>query len=89
VKAVKGTVRGRVQGVGFRYSTRDLATRLGLRGWVRNTPDGAVGVFAQGDEAAIARFIEFLHEGPRVARVEAVVVDAVDVDPTLDRFEIR
>ncbi|NNF70097.1 MAG: acylphosphatase [Acidimicrobiia bacterium] len=89
MKAFKGTVRGRVQGVGFRYSTRDVAIRLGLHGWVRNTPDGAVSVFAQGEEVAIDRFLEYLQEGPRVARVDAVMVDVVDIDLTLDRFEIR
>lgn len=46
-------VRGRVQGVYFRASTRDEARRLGLTGWVRNEPDGSVRVLAEGPRAAL------------------------------------
>jgi len=65
-------VRGRVQGVGFRWFVRETATRLGLAGRVLNRADGAVEVEAEGDEAAIAALRRELAAGPRGANVEAV-----------------
>lgn len=68
------SVRGRVQGVFFRASTRDKARVLGLCGTVRNLPDGSVFVEAEGTEAALASLVDWLHEGPPAARVEEVLV---------------
>ena len=65
-------VTGRVQGVGFRWWTRSLATRLGVTGTVRNMPDGAVVVHARGTEAALASLHVELGKGPTGSRVEAV-----------------
>ncbi|HEX8170588.1 MAG TPA: acylphosphatase, partial [Thermoanaerobaculia bacterium] len=62
-------VRGQVQGVGFRWSARTEARRLGLVGRVRNLPDGAVEAEAQGDDAAVEAFAAWLARGPRWARV--------------------
>lgn len=65
-------VRGRVQGVGFRYWLRQHAERLALRGWVRNCADGSVELEALGDADAHARLRELLRDGPRHAHVDAV-----------------
>ena len=65
-------ISGRVQGVGFRWWTVREARRLGLRGTVRNRPDGTVEVHAAGPDAVLARFAERLREGPPHARVERV-----------------
>lgn len=65
-------VRGRVQGVGFRWSTTRRARKLGLRGTVRNRPDGAVEVHVAGPLQAVQRLRSWLGEGPRSARVEEV-----------------
>ncbi len=65
-------VRGKVQGVWFRASTRDIALRLGLAGHAKNLADGGVEVFVVGDAEAVARLQEWLHEGPPLARVDAV-----------------
>jgi acylphosphatase len=62
--SVQLIVRGRVQGVGFRYSTVDQGRRLGLDGWARNLPDGAVEVVATGDSAAVERLVEWCRRGP-------------------------
>jgi len=70
--AARYIVRGKVQGVWFRASTRDVALRLGLAGHARNLADGGVEVFAAGDADAIARLQAWLHEGPPLARVDAV-----------------
>jgi acylphosphatase len=65
-------VTGIVQGVGFRYHTRDEAVRLGLRGWVRNLPDDSVEVVAEGPEEALRQLVTWLGHGPRAARVDDV-----------------
>ena len=68
-------VRGRVQGVGFRYFAQEAARRDGLSGWVRNLPGGEVEAFAEGDEEAVVRFERHLRSGPASARVDSVSVD--------------
>src|SRR3954469_17980494 len=70
------TIRGRVQGVGFRYWTRRTATARGLEGWVRNRRDGSVEVVFAGDEAAVAAMIEFCRRGPDAASVDTVEAHA-------------
>ena len=65
-------VTGRVQGVGFRWWTRSLATRLGISGSVRNLPDGTVAVHARGSDEQLRDLQAQLAEGPPGARVEAV-----------------
>lgn len=66
------TVSGQVQGVGYRYSAMAQARRLGLTGWVANRDDGGVEGLACGDEAVLARFHEWLQQGPPAARVQRV-----------------
>lgn len=73
-RRVRLLISGRVQGVYFRAYTRDEACRLGLKGWVRNLPDGSVEVLAQGDPVKLRDFESWCRRGPRHARVEDVVV---------------
>lgn len=68
-------VTGRVQGVGFRYFTQDVARREGVTGWVRNRPDGSVEALVEGDAEAVTRVERAIRSGPRGARVDAVHVD--------------
>jgi acylphosphatase len=65
-------VRGRVQGVGFRWFVHREAAALGLKGWVRNTDDGKVEVVASGDTEALAELRLALRRGSRGSRVDAV-----------------
>lgn len=65
-------VRGRVQGVGFRYFVEKHAQRLGLRGYARNMPDGTVEVVAAGAPKAVDELNGYLHEGPRLSVVAGV-----------------
>jgi acylphosphatase len=64
-------VRGRVQGVYYRASTQEAATRLGLCGWVRNCPDGSVELVAEGPTDRLDRLLEWCRRGPPAARVDA------------------
>lgn len=70
-------ITGRVQGVCYRASMTEEATRLGLQGWVRNRQDGSVEALAQGPASAVQALIDWAHQGPRLARVDEVLVTAV------------
>ena len=65
-------ISGRVQGVGFRWFTKDVAAREGVTGWVRNLPDGRVEALIEGDSEAVTRVERALHTGPPGARVQTV-----------------
>ena len=75
--ARRAIVSGQVQGVGFRFFARRVAREAGIRGWVRNRPDGTVESLAEGEEDAVARYLGRLREGPRGSRVTAVEVEDV------------
>ena len=81
-------VRGRVQGVFFRDTTRRRAESLGVAGWAANRPDGTVEVVAEGEPDAIERLVDFLREGPRRADVDDV--DVSEEEPEgLGGFDVR
>lgn len=81
-------VRGLVQGVAFRWSTKTRARELGVAGWVGNLPDGSVEVWVEGPASAVEDLLRWLERGPPAARVEAVEV--TDVTPSgAERFEVR
>jgi acylphosphatase len=67
-------VKGRVQGVGYRWFVQSEAAHLGLRGWVRNTDDGDVEVLAAGSPAQMQELVLALHRGTRGSRVDRVEV---------------
>ncbi|MGM0584091.1 MAG: acylphosphatase [Pseudomonadota bacterium] len=75
--ARRAVIRGRVQGVSFRAWTVDAARRLGLEGWVRNNPDGAVELLAQGEGDRVAALLEACRQGPPAARVTGIKAEAV------------
>lgn len=67
-------IEGRVQGVWFRATTRQVAEDLGVVGWVRNLPDGRVEVLAEGSAEQLDKLLEFCRKGPKHAIVEHVEV---------------
>lgn len=82
-------MRGRVQGVGFRWFVEREACQLGLRGWVRNCQDGSVEALAQGSEEELRSFYAILRQGPRAARVDEVEVDERPIESALTSFRIE
>jgi len=72
IQELHAYVRGRVQGVGFRYFVVEEALSLGLRGYARNEYDGSVEVLAQGSRSALERLVARLREGPPAAHVSEV-----------------
>mgnify|MGYP002784365579 CR=1 FL=1 len=81
-------ISGRVQQVGFRFSTQDMAMVYGLAGWVRNLPDGRVEAVFEGDRATIEKMLEWCHKGPPSAVVKDVMV-MYEALEGLNGFEIR
>lgn len=82
-------VRGRVQGVGFRWFVEREAHILGISGWVRNNADGGVEVFAQGSRDQLSGLHARLREGPRAARVDAVEESEARPTAGLNSFRIE
>jgi acylphosphatase len=82
-------IKGRVTGVFFRYHTYELAQRLGVRGWVRNNPDGRVEAIFEGEKEAVDRMLNFCHRGPPGARVADVEVRWEPHRGEFSGFEIR
>jgi len=82
-------IRGRVQGVGFRWFVTRNAADLGVRGTVRNRRDGAVEAMLQADEPGpLDALLERLWQGPPAARVESVDAEAVGRGPRYPGFEV-
>jgi acylphosphatase len=82
-------IKGRVQGVGFRFSAVDEARRLALTGWVRNTSDGEVELVAEGPKDRLRRLATWCHVGPRGAQVTDVEEQWLPHIGKCDVFRIR
>ncbi|HEX6823641.1 MAG TPA: acylphosphatase [Candidatus Sulfotelmatobacter sp.] len=89
IEARRFIVRGRVQGVGFRWFVEREAHMLGIAGWVRNNHDGSVEVLAQGTRDQLSGLHGRLREGPRAARVDAVEVSPATPAQGLSSFRIE
>jgi len=81
-------VSGRVQGVGFRFFVEHIAYELGIKGWVRNLPDGRVEVYAIGSPEQLDELKKQLWEGPPLARVDNVVEQPAPLE-RCHGFQIR
>ena len=86
---VRLRIDGRVQGVFFRTSTLEEATRLGLTGWVRNCPDGSVEVVAEGERKKIDDLVGWCHHGPPGARVNNVQLQWQEYQSEFRDFRIK
>jgi len=82
-------IYGRVQGVGFRSSTRRKANQLGLKGWVRNLSDGSVEAVVEGEEERVEQLINWCHRGPSLANVRRVEVDKGEAKGEFTRFRVK
>ena len=81
-------IKGKVQGVSFRYFTLNEAQKLNIVGWVRNKPDGNVEAVAQGDETKLELFINILKQGSSFSRVDNVALDWEHVEQDYTEFAI-
>jgi acylphosphatase len=83
------TVKGRVQGVGYRANAARHANLLGLRGCIRNLPNGDVEALVEGPEEMVERFIQWCHRGPTAAHVTRVNVEQTEATGEYRSFSIR
>lgn len=81
-------ISGRVQRVGFRFSTQDMAHLYGLAGWVKNLPDGRVEAVFEGDRSALQSMLAWCHQGPPHAQVDTVIAEP-EAPEGLTGFDIR
>lgn len=88
MKTYRYTISGRVQGVCFRHYTILEAEKWGISGTVRNLWNGDVEVYAQGDDDSITRFEQFLHVGPRSARVDKLEKEILDKEAIFRGFDV-
>jgi acylphosphatase len=89
VEARRFVVRGRVQGVGFRWFVEREAHMLGIAGWVRNNSDGSVEVLGMGTRDQLSGLSSRLHQGPRAARVDDVEESEARLVAGLNTFRIE
>ena len=78
------TVQGKVQGVFYRASTESKAKSMGIKGTVRNLPDGSVEIYAQGHEETLDEFIQWCWKGPEAAIVDNVSVEEQELEDYSD-----
>ncbi|HDS59602.1 MAG TPA: acylphosphatase [Thermoplasmatales archaeon] len=88
MKRVHVWISGRVQGVWYRSHTQKAAHRQGVKGWVRNLPDGRVEAVFEGPEQSVKNMIDWCHRGSPMARVEDVEVAWEEPEGCTD-FEVR
>ena len=86
--ASRVVVRGVVQGVGFRWATRDEASRLGVSGWVQNRDDGSVEAHLEGPGSSVRDLVAWLSRGPAGSLVDDVFEERATLEG-LRGFEIR
>jgi len=92
IKQAEIMVRGIVQGVNYRYNTKEIADKLGVVGWVKNMSDGSVKIIAQGEKEKIDEFLAWCKKGSDISKVEDVKIDWKELDEgaeTYDGFKIE
>ncbi|MDD5086739.1 MAG: acylphosphatase [Candidatus Nanoarchaeia archaeon] len=88
-KRVRITIKGRVHGVGFRYSTLMQARKLGLTGFARNLSNGDVEVVAEGEDENLQKLVDFCREGPSMANVTSLDYDYSNYKKEFNNFRTR
>lgn len=86
---LQAIVRGRVQGVGFRYFVRQRAQALGVQGWVRNLPSGEVELIAEAEPALLESLLRAVREGPSGSAVTDIQTEWGDASGEFSGFGVR
>lgn len=84
MKTIRLTIKGKVQGVFYRATAKEVADDLGIKGWVRNLPDRNVEIRATGSEELLQKFIDWCKQGPPKARVDEVIIEELDLQEFTD-----
>jgi len=80
MKTVRLTIKGKVQGVFYRATAKDVADLLGIKGWVKNLPNDDVEITATAAEDVLQKFIAWCRQGPSKARVDEVIIEELDIE---------
>jgi len=89
IKSLHIKITGKVQNVNFRYSTKQLAEKLNLTGWVRNLENEGVEILANGNKDDLKQLLEWAHHGPNNAKVENIEYEWINKKYDFDKFEIK
>ena len=89
MKTIRLTIKGKVQGVFFRVTAKEIADELGVKGWVRNLPDRNVELTATAPEETLQKFIDWCKRGPSKAKVENIEVNELVLEEFKDFRIIR
>ena len=89
MKAIQVFYEGRVQGVGFRYSVRQIAKGFNVTGWVRNLADGRVELQASGESEEVGAFLEGIRQSEVASLIRKESSNALTIPPDTHGFEIR
>jgi len=88
MERIHATVRGRVQGVSFRFFVQQNASKIGVNGWVRNRLEGSVELEAEGEKYKLEQLLAVIKQGPRNSRVDEVEVEWLESHQTSSQFVI-
>ena len=80
MKTVRLTIKGKVQGVFYRATAKDVAEQLGIKGWVKNRPDKNVEIKATASEEILQNFIDWCKQGPPKAKVDDVIIEELSLE---------
>jgi acylphosphatase len=80
MKTIRLTIKGKVQGVFYRATAKDVADQLGVKGWVKNLPDRNVEISATASEEILQKFIDWCKQGPSKAKVDEVIVEELTLE---------
>jgi len=89
MKTVRLVIKGKVQGVFYRATAKDVADELGIKGWIKNLPDRNVEIKATATEDTLQKFIDWCKQGPPKARVDEVIVEELSLEEPKDFRVIR
>ena len=80
MKTIRLTIKGKVQGVFYRATAKDVADQLGIKGWVKNLPDNNVEIRATSTEQILQQFMNWCKQGPPKAKVDDVIVEELSLE---------
>ena len=89
MQTVHLVIKGKVQGVFFRATAKEVANEMGIKGWVKNMPGGHVEVLASGDKEQLEKFIEWCRSGPKRAAVKELIITEREDSSLPDFFIIK
>ena len=87
MKTIRLTIKGKVQGVFYRATAKDVADQLGIKGWVKNLPDRNGEIRAAASEEILQKFIDWCKQGPPKAKVDEVIIEELGLEE-LNGFRI-